>query len=335
MTYTAAIFGCLGPRLRAEEKAFFASAQPWGFILFARNLETPDQVKRLTNSLREAVGRDAPILIDQEGGRVQRLGPPHWRQWLPPLDQVQAAGEHAARSMELRATMIAQEHLALGIDVNCTPLGDIAEDFTHPVIKNRCYGTDAKTVIDVARATAKGLRVGGVSPVLKHIPGHGRAFVDSHLHLPVVEDHEDILRARDFAPFKALSDLKMGMTAHLVFSAFDRDHPATQSPKMMDLIRGEIGFQGLLMTDDLSMEALDGSLTRRAEASLNAGCDMILHCNGDLVEMQEVAAAAGPLDGIARVRADAALLDRPEPKIIDTRAIEDELETLLNGKVFG
>ena len=335
MAQTAAIFGCLGPRLRNSEKAFFAETQPWGFILFARNLETPDQVKRLTDNLRNAVGRDVPILIDQEGGRVQRLGPPHWRQWLPPLDQMAAAGDVGPRSMELRGTLIAQEHLALGIDVNCTPMADIAEDYTHPVLKNRCYGYDVETVTAAAWAVAKGLRAGGVSPVLKHIPGHGRAFVDSHLHLPVVEDHADILRQRDFAPFKALSDLKMGMSAHLVFSAFDGDRPATQSPVMIDLIRDEIGFQGLLMTDDISMEALDGSLTERATASLTAGCDMVLHCNGDLDEMQDIAAAAGSLDGQARLRADAALSDRPDPKSIDIRAIEAELDALLNGKVYG
>ena len=332
---SAAILGCLGPRLRSDERAFYADAQPWGFILFARNLETPDQVKRLTDGLRDAVGRDAPILIDQEGGRVQRLGPPHWRQFMPPLDQMAAAGENGPRSMELRAMLIAQEHVALGIDVNCSPMADIAEPGTHPVLKNRCYGSDAGTVIAAAKAVARGLRAGGVSPVLKHIPGHGRAFVDSHLHLPVVEDHADILRARDFAPFKALSDLKMGMSAHLVFTAFDAERPATQSPVMIDLIRNEIGFGGLLMTDDISMEALDGSLAERATASLQAGCDMVLHCNGELPEMKEIVAASGRLDGKALARAEAALCDRPERKTIDIKAIEAELDALLDGKVYG
>jgi len=330
------ILGCLGPRLRSDEKAFFAEAQPWGFILFARNIETPDQTRRLTDALRDAVGWNAPILIDQEGGRVQRMGPPHWRQWLPPLDQMAAVGPvDGPRAMYLRNVIIASELRSVGIDVNCAPMADIADACTHAFLKNRCYGSDAESVIAAARAVADGLLAGGILPVLKHIPGHGRAFVDSHLYLPVVEDNADALRARDFAPFKALSDLPMGMTAHIVYSAFAPHFPATCSPIMMYIIRNELGFGGLLMSDDISMQALQGDLSERCRATLSAGCDMTLHCNGDLAEMQEVAAASGPLEGLARSRAEAALAARPAALDIDIAAAEADLNTLLRGKVHG
>jgi len=326
---TAAILGCLGPRLRPDERAFFADAQPWGFILFARNIETPDQVRRLTHGLREAVGWNAPVLIDQEGGRVQRMGPPHWRQWLPPLDQIAGAGENAPRSMELRSQIIAAELRAVGIDVNCAPMADIAEPLTHAVLKNRCYGTDRDTVIACARAVANGLLRGGVLPILKHMPGHGRALVDSHLDLPTIDADPKDMENNDFATFKALSDLKMGMTAHLVYRTLDPDRPATQSPIMMDVIRNHIGFDGLLMTDDISMQALDGSLTDRASASIKAGCDLVLHCNGDLPEMREIVEAAGEMQGKSVDRANAALAQRKDPEEFDIKAAEAELTALL------
>jgi len=336
MRMSAAILGCLGPRLRADERTFFAEAQPWGFILFARNFETPDQARRLTDSLREAVGRDAPVLVDQEGGRVQRIGPPHWRQYMPPLDQMLATGpETAPRAMYLRSRLIADELRAIGIDVNCAPTADIAEACTHAFLKNRCYGMDVATVTKAARAVADGLADGGVLPVMKHMPGHGRAFVDSHLHLPVVEDHADVLRAQDFAPFKALNDLPMAMTAHIVYTAFDTENPATRSPKMIRLIREEIGFGGLLMTDDISMQALSGDLSTRCRASLAAGCDLTLHCNGDLAEMRQVVEASGALEGVALLRAEAALTARTTPKPIDIAAVQAELTALLQGKVYG
>lgn len=333
---TAAILGCLGPRLRADERAFFAEAQPWGFILFARNFETPDQARRLTDSLREAVGRDAPILVDQEGGRVQRIGPPHWRQYLPPLDQMLATGPDVApRAMYLRSRLIADELQGIGINVNCAPTADIAEAGTHPFLKNRCYGMDVETVTVAARAVSDGLADGGVLPVMKHMPGHGRAFVDSHLHLPVVEDPADVLRTQDFAPFKALNDLPMAMTAHIVFTAFDGENPATRSATMIRLIREEIGFGGLLMTDDITMQALSGDLSTRCRASLAAGCDLTLHCNGDLDEMRQVVGASGPLQGASLRRAEAALAARTPPKPIDIDAAQAELTALLQGKVYG
>jgi beta-N-acetylhexosaminidase len=310
--FGAAIFGCAGPVLLADERAFFRDADPFGFILFARNVETPDQLRRLTADLRDAVGRDAPILIDQEGGRVQRLRGPHWRDWEPPLDTVDRAGSvsEAARVMRLRAQVIAAELAAVGIDANCAPVADVACPETHPFLRNRCYGTDPARVATIARAVAEGLLAGGVLPVLKHLPGHGRSHLDTHLALPTVSADLDDLRVTDFAPFRALNDLPMAMTAHLVFATLDPDLPATQSPTMIRLIREEIGFQGLLMTDDLNMEALSGSLADRTARSMAAGVDVALHCKGDLAEMQAVAAAAGRMTPAAMARGRAALAQR-------------------------
>ena len=327
MASGATIFGCAGLELGAAEAAFFREADPWGFILFARNIDTPEQVIRLTSSLREAVGRDAPVLIDQEGGRVQRLRSPHWRDWLPPLDQAQAA-RNPARSFWLRARLQAAELRALGIDVNCAPTCDIAGAETHPFLRNRCFGTTPEAVISGARATAEGLLAGGVLPVIKHIPGHGRATADSHKDLPVVTAPRAELEALDFAPFRALADLPLAMTAHIRFTALD-DAPATQSPALIRLIREMIGFGGLLMTDDISMEALSGSVASRARASLAAGCDVILHCNGERPEMEAIAAEAGRMSPAAAARAEAALALRKTPGSIDMAALEAELEACL------
>lgn len=328
----AFILGCHGPRLSPEEAAFYAEADPWGFILFARNVETPAQVAALVADLRSAVGREAPVLIDQEGGRVQRLGPPHWRSWLPPLDQVARAGrDGAARSMYLRYRLIAHDLRALGIDVNCAPCADIATDDTHPFLRNRCYGTELSPVTGIARAVATGLMAGGVLSVVKHIPGHGRAVVDSHAGLPRVDAAPEDLVATDFAAFRALADLPLGMTAHVVYSAFD-SAAATVSPRMIRLIRDEIGFDGLLMTDDLSMGALGGTIAGRCRAALAAGCDVILHCNGDMAEMRAVAETAGRMGPAAQQRADRSLRLRRAPQPIDIREAEVELETLLTGR---
>ena len=322
----AAIFGCAGLSLLPDEAAFFRDADPYGFILFGRNIDTPDQVRALTAALRAAVGRDAPILIDQEGGRVQRLRAPHWREWEPPFDTVAAAGDvaTAARRMRLRAQVIAAELRAVGVDANCAPVADVAFPLTHPFLRNRCYGSDPGLVTAVARAVADGLMAGGVIPVVKHMPGHGRSQVDTHLDLPTVTASLDDLRAVDFAPFRALSDLPMAMTAHLVFAACDADLPATQSPRMIRLIRDEIGFDGLLMTDDLNMEALAGSLADRTARSLAAGVDIALHCKGDLAEMQAVAAAAGVM-GAATLRRAAAALTARRAVAADIPALMAEL----------
>ena len=330
----AYILGCAGPVLSAGEAAFFRQADPWGFILFARNVERPEQLRRLTGELRDTVGREAPVLVDQEGGRVQRLTLPHWRSWLPPLDHVAASGERVERSMWLRYRLIAEELRAVGIDVNCAPMADITGTDTHAFLRNRCYGQDPAQVARIGRAVADGLIAGGVLPVLKHIPGHGCARLDSHLTLPRVDATQATLAAQDFAPFRALADLPMAMTAHIVYAALD-DAPATTSARVIRLIRDEIGFAGLLMSDDISMQALSGTVAERCARTLAAGCDLVLHCNGDLGEMASVAAASGALGQPGQSRADAALTLRDRTSPIDIAAAEAELAALMNGKVYG
>jgi len=321
---TAAIFGPEGPEVTAWERRFFRAVQPLGFILFARNIESPDQLRRLTQSLRETVQRDAPILIDQEGGRVQRMRSPHWREYLPALDQMDRAGD-PLRAHWIRNRLIAAELHDAGIDANCAPLADIAEATTHPVLKNRLYGYNVEIVVAASKVCAKAHLDGGVLPVLKHIPGYGRAAVDSHLDLPRVDAPRAELDAWDFAPFAALADLPIGMTAHIIFSDIDPSAPATTSAAMMEVIRKDIGFDGLLITDDLSMEALSGSLSERAAASIAAGCDIALHCNGRATEMEAVAAAAGDMTPVAITRTNRALAMRKPPTNIDIPGLEAEL----------
>ena len=332
--FGATILDAASHRLTADEKRFFAEADPFGFILFSRNIDTPDQVRALCADMRDAVGRDAPITIDQEGGRVQRLRAPIWRNWPAPLPHIEAAGDSAPEAMYLRYRLIADELHALGIDSNCAPLVDVAGPHTHEFLRDRCYGTDAARVAELGRAVADGLLDGGVLPVLKHIPGHGRAQADSHLDLPVVEADLAALTACDFAPFKALNDLPMGMTAHLVYAAID-DKPATVSPKMMRLIREDIGFDGLIMTDDISMKALSGSLTDITRASLDAGCDIALLCNGSLEERRAVADAAGRLNDAGQARAEAALAARKTPAEVDISALEAKLSAMSGGITYG
>lgn len=327
----AAIFGCAGPALLPEERAFFRDADPFGFIVFARNVDTPDQLRRLTADLREAVGRDAPVLVDQEGGRVQRLRAPHWREWEPPFETAARLGDAAARALGLRAQIIGAELRAVGIDANCAPVADVARDATHPFLKNRCYGTDPAAVSAIARAVADGFLAAGVLPVAKHMPGHGLSVMDTHLDLPTVQTSREDLTRIDFAPFRALADLPMAMTAHIIFSAYD-SRPATQSPEMIRVIRDEIGFQGLLMTDDLNMEALKGSLGSRTQASMAAGCDIALHCKGDMAQMVEVAGAAGSMGQAAQARARAALAARAAAPKVDIAELEAELGSILAGK---
>lgn len=321
---TATIFGPEGPKIADWERGFFRETQPLGFIVFARNIENPDQLRRLTHDLRDAVQRDAPILIDQEGGRVQRMRAPHWREYLPALDQI-AQARDPLRAQWIRNRLIAAELHDVGIDANCAPLADVAHENTHPVLKNRLYGTEPETVVAAARACADAHLAGGVLPVLKHIPGHGRASMDSHLELPRVDTARVTLNATDFATFRALNDLPMGMSAHIVFSDIDPDDPATTSAKMINLIRNDIGFDGLLMTDDLSMEALSGTVAERSTAALAAGCDVILHCNGKASEMEAVAKAAGDMTAQAMTRANRALAMRKPPAKIDISSLEAEL----------
>lgn len=329
MAVSATVLGCAGPALAADEAAFFREAAPWGFILFARNVETPEQLRRLTGDLRAAVGRDAPVFVDQEGGRVQRLRAPHWRDYLPPFDQVAMTGAQMERGIYLRYRLIAEELRAVGIDADCAPSADLATAATHPFLRNRCFSEDAETVIRAARACAEALFDGGVLPVVKHMPGHGRATIDSHLDLPRVPTPLDVLEASDFSCFRALADLPVAMTAHIVFDALDPDRPATASPAVIAHIRDRIGFGGLLLSDDLSMQALSGTLGERAAKAVAAGCDIALHCNGVRDEMEAVVSAAGTLAGAGLARAEAALARRVRPTPIDSAALAAELEALL------
>lgn len=317
----AFICGCAGFDLSSDERRFIAEARPWGVILFRRNIGDPAQVARLTGCFRAIVGRaDAPVLVDQEGGRVQRLGPPHWPNYpaaaaydrLPGLDL-----DAKARRVRRGARLMAADLHALGISVDCFPVLDVPVVGGHDVIGDRAYSDDPHTVIRLGRAAAEGLLAGAVLPVMKHLPGHGRAVADSHVALPLVGTDRKSLEASDFLPFRSLSDLPLAMTAHVVYTAFDSHRPATTSREVVaGVIRGAIGFDGLLVSDDLSMRALSGSLGERAAAAFSAGVDIALHCNGDLAEAQAVAAAAPVLDGTSLARAVAALTRiarEPEP----------------------
>lgn len=334
MPTSAFITGVSGLVLTAEEQAFLRARRPWGFILFKRNVDTPAQVKDLVTQLRDCVGDpDAPVLIDQEGGRVQRLGPPHWPAYPAGVrfaelyQQDPAAGLRAAW---LSNRLIAADLSQLGITVDCLPLADVPVAGADAIIGDRAYGTTPDQVVAIARAVTEGLADGGILPVLKHIPGHGRATADSHLRLPTVDVPLADLEASDFAAFRPLADLPMAMTAHVVFSAVDGAHPATTSAKMVSsVIRGWIGFHGLLMSDDVSMNALSGSIADRSRAAIAAGCDVVLHCNGQLDEMQAVASVVPELQGNAAMRAQAALAARRAPQPFDRAAGRQELDGLL------
>ena len=331
----AAILGLSGPRLTAWERQFLPDYQPFGVILFARNVETPDQMRALTAELRDLLGHDLLVFIDQEGGRVQRLRAPHWREWEPPIQTVARAGPQAPRAMSLRSTLIAQELRAIGIDANCAPVADIAGAYTHPFLHNRCYGTDVQTVVKIARAVADAYLAAGVLPVVKHIPGHGRSGADTHHDLPRVTTPLAELIATDFAPFRALNDLPMAMTAHIIFDAVDPDHPATQSPAVTEMIRHQIGFDGLLMTDDLNMQALSGDMGARVALSLQAGCDLALQCNGDPADMLAVAGAAPQMSTAAQSRARAALACRRPPADVDFAALAAEFSAIMGANAHG
>ncbi|MEM6488391.1 MAG: beta-N-acetylhexosaminidase [Pseudomonadota bacterium] len=315
------ILGLSGPDLTAGERALLARVRPWGLILFARNVDTPVRLATLVADARAAIGAPVPVLIDQEGGRVARLGPPHWLAWEPVGETVRRLpAAQAHRALELRFRLIAHELLAAGIDVDCMPLLDVRQPGGDPVIGHRAFGMDAQTVAGFGRTVAEALRAGGVLPVIKHLPGHGRADVDSHLALPVVDASLDTLSAVDFAPFRALAGEALGMTAHIVYTAIDPKRCATLSPVAIRLIREALGFEGCLMTDDISMGALSGPVAARAEAALEAGCDLILHCNGDMAEMEALAEVVPPLSGPALDRATRAAAARPRPQPFDPDA---------------
>jgi beta-N-acetylhexosaminidase len=308
----ACILGCFGTRLNAEERKLFEASQPFGFIVFARNIENPAQLRALVGELRAITGRaDTPILIDQEGGRVQRLKPPHWPDFPPAALFGEIYARDRTRGVEaarLGAQLIAAELIALGINSDCLPVADLRHPEGHGIIGDRSYSGEPNVVSELAAAVAEGLIEGGVLPIVKHIPGHGRARSDSHEELPVVATPVEELDRTDFEPFRKLAGLPVAMTAHVVYSAIDPESAATVSPIVIEeVIRGRIGFDGLLITDDLSMKALRGSLGSRTGAAFAAGCDIALHCNGQMAEMQEVVAAAPELAGKAQKRASAAL----------------------------
>jgi beta-N-acetylhexosaminidase len=305
-TPLAILFGCAGETLSAAERAFFTETDPLGFILFQRNCREPAQVRALVAEMRAAVGRaDAPVLIDQEGGRVARLKPPHWRRYPAPAQL--AALSEAEEAVRLGARLIADDLAALGVTVDCLPVLDLLVAGADGVIGDRAYGGEPALVAPLGRAACEGLLAGGVLPVMKHIPGHGRARVDSHRELPVVDADAELLAATDFAPFRALAELPQGamwaMTAHVVYAAIDGGRPATLSPAVIDgVIRGAMGFGGVLVSDDIGMGALAGTIGELVAGALAAGCDLVLQCSGKLDEMREAAAAASAMTPAALAR---------------------------------
>ncbi len=330
---TAVIFGCNGTSLNSDEIAFFKEVNPWGFILFGRNIESLDQVALLCASLRETVGWHAPILIDQEGGRVQRIKPPLARKYPSGavLGEIYAQDhERGLRAAWLMSRLHAFDLHRIGINVDCLPVLDVPVPGAHDVIGNRAYGHDADTVSAMGAAAADGLKAGGLLPVIKHMPGHGRGGADSHHALPVVDATVAELQEQDFEPFRRLNGELMAMSAHVVYSAIDATAPATTSSKVInDIIRSHIGFDGLLMSDDVSMNALAGSIGERTAAINQAGCDMVLHCNGVMAEMQAVANNAILLEGEAKRRAANVVSGFRIPDASDEGALAAEFSSLL------
>lgn len=337
MAERAFITGLKGTSITADERAFLRDAWPMGLILFKRNIANPHQLRELIEQFRAIRGSDAPVFIDQEGGRVQRMGPPHWPAY--PAGAVYGELYRREPALGLRAAwlgarLIAADLAAVGITVDCLPLADVPVAGADQVIGDRAYGDTAKQVAAIAAAVAEGLQAGGVLPVIKHLPGHGRATADSHQQLPVVTADRATLQATDFAAFVPLAAAApFGMTAHVVFTALDPALPATTSTIMIgQVIRGFIGFSGALMTDDVSMGALSGPIAERVRRSLAAGCDLILHCNGELTEMRDVAASCPELGGAALERTARALASRREPDAIDLAAARAEFTQLVSGR---
>lgn len=336
MTRNAVIFGCAGPTLADDERRYFAETEPVGFILFARNCETPDQVRALTDDLRGSIGWDAaPVLIDQEGGRVARLGPPRWPKRPPArvfADLARRDGLDAAcEAARLNARLMAADLRAIGITVDCAPVLDVAVPGAHEIIGDRAHGDDPDTIAALGRAVCEGLLAGGVLPVIKHIPGHGRATADSHVELPVVTATRDELRRTDFAPFVALNDQACAMAAHVLYSDIDDTAPATASTAVIhDVIRGDIGFDGLLLSDDIGMAALSGTPGVRCAAMLAAGCDVVLECSGDMEIMNEMAGAIAPLTAAATSRLERALAEIGAPDAIDLPEANTRLAVLVD-----
>lgn len=336
MSVRAVIFGCDGHELTSDEISFFRQVKPWGFILFGRNCGSPDQVRRLTASMRDVLGREnAPILIDQEGGRVQRLRGAHWkpRPAAAAFGTISRQNPRAARDLAYdNARVMGAELLDLGVNVDCTPCVDVPVEGAHNIIGDRAFANDPWVVASLGQAVIDGMMDSGVLPVVKHIPGHGRARADSHMELPVVDTSREELERTDFTPFRALARAPLGMTAHVVYSDIDATAPATTSKKVIDeIVRGFIGFDNLLMTDDLTMRALKGSLTERVKASIAAGCDMILHCTRNMDEMREIAEATPVLSGKARERAERALQALSAPKPLEVASVQSRIDSALSG----
>ena len=337
MTIRSFISGCAALALSQDEVKFFQKADPWGLILFKRNCESPEQIRNLTAQFRSAVGRkDAPVFIDQEGGRVQRLGPPsnYWRKYPAAMEygkQYDRCPTLAIRTARSVGRLMADDLTEIGITSSCLPVLDVPQPGAHEVIGSRAYSMRADHIMTLARAHVVGLMEGGILPVMKHIPGHGRAEVDSHHNLPIVKAPRTDLERVDFLPFVAFADCPMAMTAHVIYEALDKDYPATLSRKIIkNVVRKLIGFEGLLITDDLSMKALQGTLPEKADMALAAGCDMLLHCNGMMSQMEEVAEAAVPLAGKAMRRAKQALRAKRKPLPYDKKRALNELEAILS-----
>ena len=326
----AVIYGVSGLELTQEEQRFFAEADPFGFILFKRNCDNPEQIKRLIADLFEAVGRKwLPVLIDQEGGRVARLVPPYWRK-APPAGMLASLDEESAkRAIYANARLIASELTELGITVDCAPVLDLLFDGAHNIIGDRAYGAMPVQVAELARQMAQGLLDGGVLPVIKHIPGHGRALVDSHESLPLVKAQREELEQLDFEPFCKLNDMPLAMTAHILYEALDKERVATLSPEVIRIIREEIGFQGVLMSDDVSMKALKGDVGELTQQIITAGCDLVLHCNGKMEEMQSIHAAVPTMSDVGMVRTEQALSQLKPSQTADVASLQSELDTLL------
>lgn len=333
---SALIFGCEGHALSADEIALYKDVRPWGFILFGRNIDTLDQVRALVDQFRATVGYAAPVLIDQEGGRVQRIKPPLARKYPSGADLgaiYQVDREKGIRAAWLMSRLHAFDLYKLGINVDCLPVLDVPVPGSHDVIGNRAYGHDPMTVYEMGQAAADGLKAGGVLPVMKHMPGHGRGFADSHHNLPVVDTPLETLKAHDFEPFRRMNGELMAMSAHVVYTAIDPDRPATTSSTVIeDILRGYLGFDGLLMSDDSSMNALAGTLGERAANIVSAGCDIVLHCNGLMDEMKAVAANVPELSGKALERANRVMDAFAKPDADDEAALAEEFETIMNGQ---
>ncbi len=334
MTLKAFISGCAGTELSAEEHDFFAEHRPCGLILFQRNCAKPDQLKALISSVRDAVSSDLFfVLIDQEGGRVARMKPPHWREF-PAAGRLgkyyKQNPENGLETIKSVAFSLASEIREMGINVNCVPILDIPVPGSHDIIGDRAYGNNAEDVMTISKAVIAGHLEAGVLPVIKHIPGHGRAQADSHEALPVITTELETLRKTDFVPFKALNHCPLGMTGHLLLNCLDAENPVSTSKRIIsEIIRGEIGFQGALMTDDLSMKALSGSMQERSAKAIEAGCDLLLHCNGHFDEMLDVANSAPRLQGESLNRITAAYQQLQPPKLAENQQIHVLIEEIL------